>query len=66
MVKDYFLTVIPGHREAMGPESIRRSQGYGFRTRHSVAPRNDGDKCQTAFGKKDWAPAFAGANGVCQ
>jgi error-prone DNA polymerase len=34
--------VIPGRREAAGPESITTNGDYGFRARDFVAPRNDG------------------------
>jgi hypothetical protein len=34
--------VIPGRREAPGPESIFTDRGYGFRARAFGAPRNDG------------------------
>jgi len=33
---------------------------------YSVRPRESGDPDFAASEKKDWAPAFAGANGVCQ
>jgi len=33
-------TVIPGSREAVGPESIITALGYGFRARAFGAPRN--------------------------
>jgi hypothetical protein len=48
--------VIPGRHAVGSPESIRRSDGYGFRARGlAPAPRNDDEVC---------GPGHAGRRGV--